>query len=57
MKIPEQHTSKAQHQETTENSHTVHSAHISESTNLKVQNVQHGAITLHAPYIVTTECR
>jgi hypothetical protein len=42
QKIPEQHTGKARNQGTTENSHIGHCTHTSESTNVKVQNIQHG---------------
>jgi hypothetical protein len=38
-KIPEQHTGKARNQVTTENSHTEHCTHTSESTDVKVQNI------------------
>jgi len=37
QKIREQHTRKTRSQGTTENSHTGHCTHISESTNVKVQ--------------------
>jgi hypothetical protein len=39
QKIPEQHTGKARNQVTTENSHTGHSTHTSESTNIKAQQI------------------
>jgi hypothetical protein len=37
QKIPEPHTGKARNQGTTENSHTGHCTHTSESTDVKVQ--------------------
>jgi hypothetical protein len=36
-RMPEQHTRKALNQGTTENGHTAHCTHTSESTNVKVQ--------------------
>jgi hypothetical protein len=42
VKILELHTGKARNQGTTDNSHTGHWALISESANVKVQNIQHG---------------
>jgi hypothetical protein len=39
QKIPEQHSRKAWNQASTENSHTGHGTHSSESTNVKVQNI------------------
>jgi len=41
-KIPEQHIWKGRRQGTLENSHTWHCTHISETTNVKVQNVCQG---------------
>lgn len=38
----EQHTMTVGHQGTTENSHTGHCTHTSESNDVKVQNIQHG---------------
>jgi len=38
----EKHIWKTRHQGTTENNHTRHCAHTSESTNVKIQNVYHG---------------
>jgi hypothetical protein len=40
-KICEQHTGKTWSQGTTENSHIGHCTHTSESTNVKVQQIQH----------------
>jgi hypothetical protein len=42
QKIPEQRTGKARNQGTTENSHIGHCTHSAESTNVKVENIQHG---------------
>jgi hypothetical protein len=39
---PEQHAGKAQNQGTTENSHTERCTHVLESTDVNVQNIQHG---------------
>ena len=39
QEIPEQQTWKAQHQGTTDNSHTGHCTHISESINIKAQKI------------------
>jgi len=39
QKIPEQHTGKAHHQGDTDNNHTGHCTHSSESTNVKVQKI------------------
>ena len=41
QKIREQHTGKTRSQGTTENSHIGHCTHTSESTNVKVQQIQH----------------
>jgi hypothetical protein len=41
QKISEQHTGKARNQGATENSHIGHGTHTSESTKVKVQNIQH----------------
>jgi hypothetical protein len=43
QKIPDKHTGKAQNQGTAENSHIGHCTHASESANLNVQNIEHGA--------------
>jgi hypothetical protein len=43
------------YQGTTENSHIGHCTHTAESTDVKVQNFSSWEITLHVPYIVTTE--
>jgi hypothetical protein len=40
--IPEHHTGKAQNQGTADNSHIGHCTHTAESSNVKVQNIQHG---------------
>jgi ribosomal protein L14E/L6E/L27E len=40
--IPEQHTGKARHQGTTENSHTELCTQTAESADVEVQNIQHG---------------
>jgi hypothetical protein len=40
--IPEHHTGKAQNQGTADNSHIGHCTHTSESTDVKVQNIQQG---------------
>ena len=42
QKLPKQHTVKARHQATTENSHIGHCTHTWESTNVRAQNIQHG---------------
>jgi hypothetical protein len=42
QEIPEQHTGKAGNQGATGNGHVGHCAHTSESTSVKVQNIQHG---------------
>jgi len=42
QKISKPHTGRAQNQGTTENSHIGHCTHNSESTNVKVQNIQQG---------------
>jgi hypothetical protein len=42
QKIPEQHTGKAQNQGTSDNSHIGHCTRTAESTDVKVQNIQHG---------------
>jgi hypothetical protein len=39
--IPEQYTGEALNQGTTENSHIGHCTHTSESTNVKVLNIEH----------------
>jgi hypothetical protein len=49
QKIPEQHTERAQNQGTTENSHTGHCTHTSESSDVKVRNVKRGEVALRAP--------
>ena len=41
QKTPEHHTSKEKNQGTKENSYIVHCTRISESTNVKEQNVYH----------------
>ena len=41
QKIPEQYTGKALNQATTENSHMRHCTHTLESSNVKVQNIEH----------------
>ena len=41
-KITEHHTGKVQNEGTTENGHIGHCTHASESTDVKVQNIQHG---------------
>jgi hypothetical protein len=40
--LPEQHSGKALDQRTTENSHTGHCTHTSESADVNVRNIQHG---------------
>ena len=47
-KIPDQHTWKAGHQGTTQNSYTIHCAHISKSVNVKAQNLYH--VQWHCTY-------
>jgi hypothetical protein len=42
QKIPEQYTGKARNQATTQNSHIGHCTRTAESTDVKVQNTQHG---------------
>jgi hypothetical protein len=42
QKIPQQHAGKAGNQGTTKNSHTGHCAQTSESTDVKVPNLQRG---------------
>ena len=42
QKIPEQLTWKAQRQDSTQNSHTGHRTHVSESANGEVQDIHHG---------------
>ena len=42
QKIPGQHTGRARSKETTENGHIEHRTRYSESTNVKLQNIQHG---------------
>ena len=39
---PEQHTGKARNQGNAENNHIEHCTHTVVSTNVKVQNIQHG---------------
>jgi len=39
--IPDQHTAKARNQGTTEKSHIGHRTRTTESTNIKVQSIQH----------------
>ena len=46
---------KARHPGTTEKTHTGHFAHTSGSTNVEVQNIQHGKSHLHVPLIATAE--
>jgi hypothetical protein len=40
--VTEQHIGKALNQGTSQNSHIVHFTHTAVSTNIKVQNIQHG---------------
>ena len=54
QKIPEQHTKKARHQETTENSHTEHCSHILKSTNVKFSSLYH-ASWYYQSYLFTNE--
>ena len=42
QKIPEQQIGKAQNPGTTDNRHIGHCTRTSESTNIKVQHIQHG---------------
>ena len=42
QRVPEQRTWKARYQGTTEHSHTGHCARTAGSTDVNVQNVQHG---------------
>ena len=55
QKISEQNTGKARNQGTAENSNIGRCTHTSESTNVKVQNIQHGIVTLPAVKPVNTE--
>jgi hypothetical protein len=49
QKIPQQHAGKAGNQGTTKSSHTGHYAQTSESTDVKVPNIQKGKKILHIP--------
>jgi hypothetical protein len=51
--ISEQHTGKTCNQRTKQNSHIGHCPHTSESTNVEVQNIQHGIYyyTCHKLYL------
>jgi len=40
--VPEEHAGKARNQGTTADSHIGHCTHTSESTDVMVQNIQHG---------------
>ena len=53
--MPKEHTGKARHQGTTDNSNIEHCTQSLESSNAKVQKILHGKLTLHVPYVVTTE--
>ena len=55
QKIPEQHTKKARHQGTTENSHTGHCSHILKSTNVKFSR-SYRASWYYQSYLFTNEC-